>query len=84
MTDSDNEKQYVLVGGTLYAIETGPGNENRYEIHSGFGGDYLVDTHNLVWIIGNFIIYSIIAVLSVIVFVLLVIVLIIFILSLIF
>jgi hypothetical protein len=46
MTNSDNETRIVLVGGTLYAIETGPGNEDRYEVRSGFGGDYLVDTHN--------------------------------------
>jgi hypothetical protein len=61
--NSDNNKSVVLVGGTLYTIETGPGNENRYEIHSGIGGDYLVDTHEplcIIWklIIGIFLIVT--------------------------
>jgi hypothetical protein len=52
------DKKTVLVGGTLYEIETGSGNENRYEIHSGFGGDYLVDTHDFWWNIWNAFFYG--------------------------
>jgi hypothetical protein len=58
MNDSDNKK-IVLVGVTLYTIETGPGNENRYEIHFGIGGDYLVNTHDFSWNLFHAFLYGI-------------------------
>jgi hypothetical protein len=69
-TQTNKQTEIILVGGTLYTIETGPGNENRYEIHHGIGGDYLVDTHAPLWIFFRFCCYGIPALVLVCIFLL--------------